>query len=423
MKNLLMLMLGILLLNVVPLQADTPAIDFKDWNNGNMNSLWSLGFEFKVSESVTVGALGVLDVWDNVSKFPGFAKDQQVGLWKSDGTLLASVFVTSSDPLTGGGAHYNGGTAIGWVTWRFHAITPVILSPGTNYIVASQGGEGMVYQPVSPVWNSKVTFISNRIGDVGTNSNNPLVFPNRTESYNAIGYFGGNFMIADSVTPPATQATMTASPTTVKPGDAITVTFSGAPGNNTDWIGMYKVGASDQDFIEAYYLEGYKSGTLTFLKAPAEAGNYNFRMFPNDQSEPRLAVSNIVTVATDAVIPPAGDGDFSDNFEDGNMDGWVIVDEPNELMGDKTPSDWRVINGPINGKAVYQSTNRYGDPNVVSYGHLGTFLIYDRAEWKDFIFEFDTLPNDNDGLGFVWRWKDRLNKSQRDGRNRDARKV
>jgi len=99
--------------------------------------------------------------------------------------------------------------------------------------------------------------------------------------------------------------------------------------------------------------------------------------------------------------------DFSDDFEDGDMDGWVVVDDPDELMSDKSKSSWEVKAGPIKGKAVYQGSNRWGDPtDQIS---LGTYLIYDKAEWTDFTFEFDTLANDNDGVGFVWRWKDRLN--------------
>ena len=99
--------------------------------------------------------------------------------------------------------------------------------------------------------------------------------------------------------------------------------------------------------------------------------------------------------------------DFFDDFDDGNMDGWVVVDDPDELMSDKSPSTWEVKAGPIKGDAVFQGSNRWGDPtDQIS---LGTFLIYDKQEWVDFIFEFDTIANDDDGLGFVWRWKDRLN--------------
>ncbi len=98
---------------------------------------------------------------------------------------------------------------------------------------------------------------------------------------------------------------------------------------------------------------------------------------------------------------------FEDDFEDGDMEGWVVVDDPDKLMSDNSPSTWEVKPGPINGMAVYQGSNRWGDPtDQIS---LGTYLIYDNAEWTNFTFEFDTVANDDDGLGFVWRWQDRLN--------------
>jgi hypothetical protein len=98
---------------------------------------------------------------------------------------------------------------------------------------------------------------------------------------------------------------------------------------------------------------------------------------------------------------------FSDDFNDGDMDGWVVVDDPDSLMSDASASTWQVQNGSIDGPAVYQGSNRWGDPtDQIS---LGTYLVYEGLEWTDFIFEFDTIANDNDGLGFVWRWKDRLN--------------
>lgn len=98
---------------------------------------------------------------------------------------------------------------------------------------------------------------------------------------------------------------------------------------------------------------------------------------------------------------------FTDDFESGDMASWVVVDDPDELMSDKSPSTWEIKGGPIKGKAVYQGSNRWGDPtDQIS---LGTYLIYDEAEWTDFSLSFDVIANDNDGMGCVWRWKDRLN--------------
>ncbi len=111
-------------------------------------------------------------------------------------------------------------------------------------------------------------------------------------------------------------------------------------------------------------------------------------------------------IAMMTITPLCIGANFKDDFEKG-MDDWVVVDDPDELMSDKAPSTWEVKNGPIDGKAVFQGSNRWGDPT--DQIALGTYLIYDKAEFVDFMFEFDTIANDNDGMGCVWRWKNRLN--------------
>lgn len=95
---------------------------------------------------------------------------------------------------------------------------------------------------------------------------------------------------------------------------------------------------------------------------------------------------------------------FTEDFESG-MEGWVVIDEPPELLNDKGPSNWNVSAGPFSGKALNQSSNIWGDPGDVVA--LGTFCIYDKAEWKDFELTFDVQANDNDGWGVVWGWKSR----------------
>ncbi|MBM3212189.1 hypothetical protein FJZ33_08215, partial [Candidatus Poribacteria bacterium] len=99
---------------------------------------------------------------------------------------------------------------------------------------------------------------------------------------------------------PGGNPSIVASPANVKPGDKITVTYTNAPGNATDWIGMYKVSAGEGRTWENHqYLNGNKNGSLTFV-APNTEGSYNFRMYPKDAYEPRLAVSNTVVVSSAA---------------------------------------------------------------------------------------------------------------------------
>jgi hypothetical protein len=101
--------------------------------------------------------------------------------------------------------------------------------------------------------------------------------------------------------------------------------------------------------------------------------------------------------------------DFSDatvGMESGEGD-WIVVDEPPGDLGDVGPSSWQIGASPMDGKAMSQSSNIWGD--ATDTVAIGSFVIYDLGEWADFMLEVDVVANDNDGMGFVWRWKDRLN--------------
>jgi hypothetical protein len=92
-------------------------------------------------------------------------------------------------------------------------------------------------------------------------------------------------------------ATIAASPTQVSPGQSIKVDFSDAPGNNLDFIALYKTGVSDSGGYETYqWLNGQISGTLTFT-APLTTGFYEFRLFQNN-TWTKLGTSNTVVVST-----------------------------------------------------------------------------------------------------------------------------
>ena len=104
-------------------------------------------------------------------------------------------------------------------------------------------------------------------------------------------------------------------------------------------------------------------------------------------------------------------GDFVENFDDsevgmepGEAD-WIVYDE--EDLGDPGPSSWSIIASPLDGPAMSQASNIWGD--ATDTVAIGSFVIYDKAEWEDFMLEVDVLANDNDGMGLVWRWQDMYN--------------
>ena len=65
------------------------------------------------------------------------------------------------------------------------------------------------------------------------------------------------------------------------PGETITVTYSGLPGNQRDWIGIAVAGSPNESFLTYVYTGGQTSGTATFT-APLNGGSYVARSFPND---------------------------------------------------------------------------------------------------------------------------------------------
>ena len=102
-------------------------------------------------------------------------------------------------------------------------------------------------------------------------------------------------------TAPVQAASLSASPAKIYygPNKTFTVTFSGAPGNQNDWIGIFKAGAGQNSYITYQYLSGKKSGTLTFA-SPETVGKYEFRMWEAEWTR-QVGVSNQVSIE----YPPA----------------------------------------------------------------------------------------------------------------------
>jgi len=98
-------------------------------------------------------------------------------------------------------------------------------------------------------------------------------------------------------TEPTGSIGISASPSAASLGETITVTYSGAPGFEYDWIAIYKVGDPNTSYSEYYYLHKQKSGTLTFT-APDVPGEYEFMLFENypDGGYNDLTRSNTIRV-------------------------------------------------------------------------------------------------------------------------------
>jgi hypothetical protein len=133
---------------------------------------YTCGFAFTVLADVTVQALGQ---WDE--NLDGLSTDASVGLWSSDGALLASVIV----PI---------GTAATMTSgYRFVTITPVQLIAGRQYVIGSafRGGGAPVF--LAPGLDPA---LSSPMGGVILKGAGVLAFP---ASPTTRLYGGGNFLI------------------------------------------------------------------------------------------------------------------------------------------------------------------------------------------------------------------------------------
>lgn len=184
---LMMVAFGALSAPITPaLAAGTPGLTIV---GGDMtfdgDGPWTLGWAFKASTSQTLIGLGAYDLGGD-----GFLTDHQVGLWDTNGTLLASVIVGSSDPLING--------------FRFASITPYTLSAGSTYIVgAANLGTGDGYSLYGEVATAPgITYLSSRYID-----GSGLQLPTAYAGVNP-GYFGGNILLGSAVPEPAVWAMM-----------------------------------------------------------------------------------------------------------------------------------------------------------------------------------------------------------------------
>ncbi len=174
MKIIARLVLGLLISSASLLQADTLGVSVVPDQVFVNTGLWTLGYSFLVNTSINVTGLGVYDVNGD-----GLNVSHAVGIWDSNGNLLASTTVAAGSvaPLDGG--------------FRFSSISTLALTAGSIYFVGSVNGlddDGWLQDPLSITAASEITYLSRQYQVSGGG----LVFPDLVGS-GKTGYFGANF--------------------------------------------------------------------------------------------------------------------------------------------------------------------------------------------------------------------------------------
>lgn len=98
-------------------------------------------------------------------------------------------------------------------------------------------------------------------------------------------------------------AKLTASPTFLQAGGTVTIKYANVSKPTTDdWIGVYTVGAADNEYTAWMNTHGGRDGSVTVpIKLP---GKYEFRLFRN-RGWTKIATSNPVTVVRATATPAA----------------------------------------------------------------------------------------------------------------------
>jgi hypothetical protein len=127
--------------------SDTQALPQGEYDNA--------GWQFSVSAPIVVDGLGIFDV-----NPAGLAASHPVGLWDSNGTLLAQVTVGNASTLV------SSASAAG--DWLFEDIAPIVLQPGvyvTGAYLASSGEKVMANATI--VTAPQITFMASRLSTNG----------------------------------------------------------------------------------------------------------------------------------------------------------------------------------------------------------------------------------------------------------------
>lgn len=159
-----------------PARAVVPGLTLAGDQSTESNGPWTMGFLFATSRPILIDALGVFD-----SGAPGLVGSYHVGIWNSDGLLLASTAVSGlGDSMA---------TSFVWKDLPTHlALLP------DDYVVAATGdytgGDAYAFLGTYATL-AGITYVENRFAS-GSDFQFPYASTDRTNP----GWFGANFSTA-----------------------------------------------------------------------------------------------------------------------------------------------------------------------------------------------------------------------------------
>jgi len=263
----------------------------------------------------------------------------------------------------------------------------ISVSPGESVTINHKiPDEILEKNPSIGLFNADLTFDINNVlksSMIFDSTGNTLLFAPNNEGLYKVCVFVDNEMLSECISFEVaikkvnTKVSINRQQVTIE--ELVSVSFEGAPGNEYDWIGVYKTDADNFDFYTYAYLYGEKEGTIE-LYMPEEPGQYQLRMFVDD-TYTVIAESEIFEVIaasqdgtdepidlpeydttleidTDAVFPdelitisyfnaPGYETDWIGIYEVGDTDGYII--------------DWLYTDGSENGSVDFYAPYEPGN--------------------------------------------------------------
>ena len=154
-------------------------MDFSGGQQFSVGSFPNVGWQFNVTSTVIVTALGIMDIGSN-----GLTDQHIVGLWDNGGSLLAQTTITNASTVVAS-AYASG-------RWLFNDIAAQILAPGTYVIGAfyPTGADQVIGSATGFTTIPEITFAASR-----TSMTNSFTQPG---VYGLVepGVFGPNFQVS-----------------------------------------------------------------------------------------------------------------------------------------------------------------------------------------------------------------------------------
>ena len=184
----------VLVLLSVPAHAGVIAFTASGDTNSvyRQGSLYVLGWQFTIAAPIQVTSLGFWDYEGNgFEAATGGTTSSDVGIWNLSQSLLTSVTVLSSDPLSNVLADGSG--------FHFHSLnSPLTLQAGTFVIGGVAHGESYICYPANcGSFNPTIGF-----GQGLSAFSDTLVFPGNSDVFGNPGWIGPNFQFENTVPEP-----------------------------------------------------------------------------------------------------------------------------------------------------------------------------------------------------------------------------